>query len=243
MGNGVEGEAIEGSVTVKRRIFILVNGILCWPNSHLWNFHGTTWINTHTDHSAQNLMYFCTAVGRRFHQQARIARLVALLEAYRGWEIYGIGHSNGCDIWVKALAQSDYPRIEALHLVSGACVADFNKNGLNGALLDGTIGRVAVYCGGQDKALLVASTWLGRALGYGCLGLHGPKNVDPLITPDRCAKVVWPTFGHSTCWQPENFQRTMQHLVADENPTGTVVATPQPPTATETPSVITEKHE
>lgn len=159
--------------------------------------------------------YFCTAIGRAFRQGARITNLGRLLGNYgpevdRGLEIHLVGHSNGAAVILGVF--SDYPdtHISKLHLVCPACEADFNRNCLN-QLLDSNIGEVRVYLGGQDKALRLAHTIFGKLLGYGDLGLHGPQNVLPSVQ-SRVKVIRWLDYGHSTCWETQNFADTMGYF-------------------------------
>lgn len=198
---------------MKKSVIIFVNGILTFPgDTRDWNYRAVVWAHLKTELHAQAVEYFCGPIGRAFGQRKRAAKIVELLQAYADWDIILVGHSNGCAVILKALASTlVYPHIKAIHLVSGACEADFVRNGLNEAIEDGRVGFVGVYCGGKDLALRLASRWLGRALGYGVLGLHGPRNVSPNAR-DSVGELTWPSFGHSDCWLPEHFDRTMKHF-------------------------------
>jgi hypothetical protein len=200
---------------VKKRIYLFINGILSWPgDSHGWATRAVTFFNVRTPHKGQADLYFCTAIGRAWHQGRRIQSFVDLLRWYvdDGWEIVVAAHSNGCDIALHGLALAQFPKVQALHLFSGACSADFHRNGLNYALESGQLGSCAVYCGGQDKALKFASH-AGRWLGYGTLGLTGPENMLPGVSGlVRVVKV--PDFGHSDWWADENFVSSMDFILA-----------------------------
>lgn len=198
---------------MKKQIVIFINGILTWPgNNRDWNYRAVVWTQINTEFRTVAVEYFCGPIGRAFGQRKRAAKITQLLQAYAGWEITLVGHSNGCAVILAALAASlVYPNIKAIHLVSGACEADFVRNGLNEAIEDGRVGMVGVYVGKKDMALRLASHWLGRMLGYGVLGLHGPRNV----SAEAAGSVVvleWPEFGHSDAWRPEHFDRTMRHF-------------------------------
>ena len=189
-----------------------------WPNdAKLWDGRAATWFNVNmgnvdTDRSD----YFCTAIGRRFHQQRRIDRAKAVIGTYLGrWDMTIACHSNGDDIILKALAQLKWPRVENLHLISGACEADFDRNGLNVALANGKIGNVSVYVAGKDKALGFVG-WFkpARWLGYGTLGLKGPMNVEEHVK-SMVMTVFKPAYGHGD-WFTEgaNFEETMRWVAA-----------------------------
>ena len=200
------------------RVYIYVHGILSnAADSRVWDHRAVTWTNKFTRHKGDNLPYICGPITRAFHQQARIDNLVLLLREYEGCELVLAAHSNGCAIVLKALADADYPRIRHLHLFNAACQADFQANGLNGALRRGAIGQVSVYMAGQDRALRLVSWFrLARLLGYGTLGLVGPQNVAPearrLTTDVKTG--VWKGYGHSSCWSVYNFDDTMGLITA-----------------------------
>ncbi len=192
-------------------------GILQWPNdARNWRGRACTWTNLNRpDIEQDSLEYFCTAITRAFHQGRRVRRLANLLKEYAGWSVSIAGHSNGCDIIVRALSKlrREHHRItlETVHLACGACHADFQANGLNMGLLTKQIGKVYVYVAGRDKALALAGSWLGRILGYGTLGLHGPLEVQEAVK-ERVGTMQWPEYGHSTCFHPKHFDATMGHF-------------------------------
>lgn len=195
---------------MKKRIYIFVNGILTRPgDSRNWNLRAVNWIHLNTVDRANLVEYFCTPIGRAFGQKHRAEKLAYCLAQYADWEIILVGHSNGCDVILRALALLEWPRIEAVHLVSAACDEDFRVNGLNDALETDRIGRVFVWMSGRDSALHVARCWLGRMLGYGTLGLDGPQNV---TEPARSRLTVnkWPARDHSDCFKPYCFSDTMR---------------------------------
>lgn len=201
---------------MKKRVYIFVNGIMCRPgDAHGWNGRAVTWIHLNTGDRAEKLEYFCDPIGRAFFQKQRAEKLAELLTKYAGWEIILVGHSNGTDLILKALALLNWPPIKVVHLVSAACEADFTKNGLSQALMLKDIGSVHVWMSGRDSALHLAKCELGRWLGYGTLGIDGPKNVresvKDLVMPHR-----WPALDHSDCFKPYNFDTTMRGFCAPE---------------------------
>lgn len=199
----------------KIQIVICVNGILKWPwDWSCWNFRTCVWAHKYTEVRALAVEYFCGVFGRAFCQGRRARKITELLQAYGGdeFEITLVGHSNGCAVILAALdASLVWPKVKAIHLVSGACEADFNRNGLNEAIEDGRVGKVFVYVAGKDRALRLAGNWLGRLLGYGVLGLNGPLNVSAEAR-DSVGTLTAPEFGHSDWWLPEHFDRTMRHF-------------------------------
>jgi len=202
-----------------RQAFHLVNGILNFPGcSNNWNGRGVTWLHVSTEAKAEKVEYFCGPIDRAFGQKERALKLNRTLNFYRGWENHIVGHSNGAAVALAMMRDyRKWPDIEHLHLVCGACEADFEKNGLNVWMREGRIGYVTVYVGGKDLALRLAHSWAARLLGYGVMGLHGPLNVAPDVEA-RVGIVTespWADYGHSTCWDDWNFDTTMRTLAKD----------------------------
>lgn len=189
-----------------RTVYILVNGILTFPGeSDNWNGKGVTWVHLNTPHKAEKIEYFVGPISRVLGQKERSRKLIKTLTYYQGWDIVLVGHSNGCDVILDALSEMGWPRIEALHLISAACEADFNKNGLN--VNQGQIGQVHVYMAAKDWALQLADTFTGRLFGYGALGKSGPINDERWV-----ATFYEPQFGHSDWFHDDHFETTMRAL-------------------------------
>jgi hypothetical protein len=192
----------------RKRVVIYVNGILTIPgNGRNWTGRAVTYTHLHADDLyAEKLEYFVGVLGRSLGQAGRAAKLATMLRYYEGWEITLVGHSNGCDVILDALRSMGWPEIHALHLISGACDPDFDKNGLNAS--GRRIGRICVYIAGADWALSLASTWAGKLLGYGDLGRRGPVNARRLV------EVVREPFGHSDWFADERLDETMAFVLA-----------------------------
>jgi len=214
-----------------RQAFHLVNGILNFPGcSKNWNGRGVTWL--HTDETAlplearaEKVEYLCGPVDRVLGQKERAHKLFLTLDRYHGWANTLAGHSNGADVILTMMRDyHGWPTIQRLHLICGATNADFEKNGLNAWLRAERVHEVFVYVAGKDLALRLAHTLLGKLLGYGTLGLHGPRNVATDV--DARVQTIWAgpwiNYGHSDCWAPRNFARTMRQLagVTDGIPAG-----------------------
>jgi hypothetical protein len=203
-----------------RTIYLFVNGIATWPGNFTnWNKRAVTFTHTQTDDRAEAFEYFCTAFTRPFREDERTKHFARALREYSrlGWNIVCVGHSNGCDVILDGLRRAGWPRVEAVHLVCGACEADFWKNGLNTQLERGRVGKVFVYCAAKDWALWLAHSFTGKLLGYGTLGQHGAQNVYERVQ-DRVGQLWWRDFGHSTCWLPDNFHATMKHFFPGMSP-------------------------
>lgn len=211
-------------------LYIFVNGILNKPGAHNgWTDRAVSWVHQHTGHQAEKFEYLTGALTRRFTQNLHAVALRSLINSYKGRPIHLVGHSNGCDIIVRALTgEPMLAQIASVHLIAGACEADFEKNGLNRLLLDSKVGRVAIYVGGQDKAMRAARVsqwvvgWLG--LGFGTMGLTGPKNVDRALAVNvgqfsevfmlsaEVTVINEPKFGHSTFFDKAHFEETMRRV-------------------------------
>lgn len=194
-------------MSVRPRVYILVNGIMNWPGDWKdWNVKACPLVNALAavnkwNMVADRLEYFCGPIGRAFGQRRRARKLKRMVEAYRGThDLVLVGHSNGCDLVLDALKMMGWPRVEELHLFSGACQADFRKNGLNDAIVDGRVGHVSVYVAGKDVWLRLAHTLVGRWLGYGTLGLSGPTDMSAAAQV-KVELFTEPSFGHSTWWR------------------------------------------
>jgi hypothetical protein len=200
---------------MKKKIYILVNGILNFPgDAKDWNALGVTFIHLAGAGMAEKLEYFCGPVSRAFGQDHRANKLADLIHQYAdaGFEIVLVGHSNGCDVILDSLKQLMWPVVSELHLFSGACEADYNKNGLNKAIQEKTVGKVFVYVAGKDVWLRAANCFAGRLLGYGVLGLNGPLNATNIAATQV---ITEPDYGHSTWWEPMNFQRSLNRVLGE----------------------------
>jgi len=203
------------------RFYLYLNGILTRPEDrHSWTDRAVTWTESHYGHLADRYEYFSDALTRRLFQAARVRDCSTRLQQYSGVERIVVGHSNGADIACRLLQLEDDPttphlQLTSLHLLAPAAEADFEKNGLNHALLTGRLGHVHLYCSRTDTALRLAqaSQLLGfLGLGYGSLGRTGPRNVDPRIA-DRITLTWRDDFGHSTWFTPAEFARTMSSII------------------------------
>ena len=199
--------------------FFFVRGIAGHASDFMeWQWRAADWCNQNTPHKARTISYSTEFWSVWIRRKWRARRLARVLRGYSvlDWRLVLVGHSEGTVLILDALRAAGWPRVEALHLVCGACDADFERNGINWALRSGAIGKVHVYIGGNDQAMWWENLVLGRLL-FGIsdrsypLGLHGPKNVSVQYKD----KVVvhrespWDEYGHSTCWDKANFDKTM----------------------------------
>lgn len=195
-----------------RTIIIFVNGILNSPeNVDSWTDHAVEWVNNKTDSKADKMEYRSGVLTRRWFQSARVENLQSICKKYVGNKIVLVGHSNGCDI-IQRLIAKGFPKINEIHLIAAASEADFKKNGFNHALKLNKVEKIFVYMSPIDEALKKAkwSTilfgWLG--LGYGYLGLVGPKNE----SSEFFGRVIVhkEDMGHSQWFSKKNFDNTMR---------------------------------
>lgn len=186
---------------------MFVNGILNFPgHAENWNGRAVTWTHQHSDHRAEKFEYLVGPVDRALGQKHRAEKLAALLRGYgeKGFDIVLVGHSNGCDVICDALQKSPCKAMSHMHLLSAACDADFGSNGLNAVTCPITVWRAT-----QDRALKLAGNPFGRLLGYGTLGLDGPKN------NTRHVEVIDKPFGHSGWFAGQELDRTLERIVDD----------------------------
>ena len=126
---------------------------------------------------------------------SRAKRLAKLINETPGF-IRFVGHSNGNEEFVQALKHIKRP-VDEVHMVAAACSSDFEANGLNRTPW---VKKLFIHRGECDTVLAgparwsrMFGGWLG--LGFGDLGLVGPKNAKREFEDH-----VYPGFGHSTFW-------------------------------------------
>lgn len=197
-----------------------VNGILNWPtDADGWTDRAVTMAHLHLGRHAEKIENFTGVMTRMLRQQRKAELLAKVAFKYldAGWRVVMRGHSNGCDIIRRAAmgmaANTRAARIECAHLIAPAVDADFNRNGFNELLGNGTIKRL-VICGSRNDGALKAARITSPLLnllgnGYGTLGLGGPENVFPAVR----ARVFthWnDEFGHSDWLTKDRLLETMR---------------------------------
>jgi pimeloyl-ACP methyl ester carboxylesterase len=197
------------------RVFIYIPGILQRPDGpDDWADAAVAWTQNHARALADRYEYCSPALFRSWGQAKRCKELRRLVEMYRGCRINLVGHSNGCELACRMLRECGDISVDGLHLIAGACDASFEANGLNAALIDGRVGTVHTYGSPNDEVLNKwarwsrwAAKWIG--LGYGELGLVGPKEVSPLAMALTHAR--WQVgYGHSTWFEPDKIEGTLR---------------------------------
>jgi hypothetical protein len=219
----VEMERVDGRMkSAMNTIVLFENGINSIPsNWTFWPNRAIAWTHQNTPYKAQSLEYLAGAVLGHFRHKSLANQFADLLRTYsvQDWEIIIVAHSNGTRIVVEGMAAAGWPKVKAVHLVCGACDADFSRTNLNGALTLGRIGSVHCYMAGKDKAMRIEDNVFGKWL-FGIrtkdkpLGLVGPQNVtQSLLVSGRVTSTPWPDYGHSDCWLPDNFDKTMRQFL------------------------------
>lgn len=202
---------------MSQRIYIFANGILNFPrSSHGWTDRAVIWCEQR-GLLAGKFEYFCPALTRRIWQGWNTEKLVDKLAEHRDRPITLVAHSNGCELVCRAMRRAIVEGVR-IHFLSPATDASFDRNGLNQAMSDGRVESAAIHWGGRDRAMwfawlsLKAFGWLG--LGYGTLGLTGPKNVSPEHS-QRVLSHCEPSFGHSSWFAALWFEQTMRAVTYD----------------------------
>lgn len=209
-----------------KTIVLFERGINGWQSIfgewHQWPNLAVAWTHKHTEFRAQTLVYFTGPIFAGLTRRWRSLQFSQLIRQYscHDWRIIISAHSEGTATALKALRLAGWPRIESLHLLCGACDADWNRNGLNWALKTGAVGQVHYYIAGKDQAMHAENTWLGKLFfdlprRARPLGLTGPRNVDEAVE----SRVIehktspWNHFNHSECWDSSHFNDTMRCLL------------------------------
>ena len=191
-------------------VVVFVPGILTWPGAaRNWSGRAVTWTHINTPHKAEKVEYLSgPGASRILGQRNRVRKLARTLEFYRGFEITLVGHSNGCSVILEALRTAALVGIRAHRLVFVAptCDEDCERNGINGLMRRGKVGRLEVLMGGRDWQARLAGSWLGRLFGYGRMGVTGPVG----CVPGRSDVIRCADWGHSDWWGPGGHLRDQQ---------------------------------
>lgn len=200
---------------MKDLYYIFIEGVHGNPeSSDEWTDRAEAYVeNFCSKCKATRLEYKSDLVFRRMGQEERVDNLETILKRLDGHKIVLVAHSNGGDIVERLMKRKNF-FIEEIHLIASASEKDFEKNGFNRTLTMGIIKKIFVYWSKKDAALKKAKwssfllSWLG--LGYGYLGLVGPKNVDKAI--DHRVESTQYDFGHSDYFDSENFGPLMKKI-------------------------------
>lgn len=201
---------------MSEKVYIYVNGILNNPGSaDNWTDRAVTWTHTEAGYYAEKFEYFTDIFFTRFRQGYRARKLARMISFYRGWDIVLVGHSNGCDVILKALDVIDGAvPVSQLHLIAGACEEDIAKNGLRFRLERRDVRHVYLYLGGRDEVMKLnyrIEKYLPFNLGYGTMGHLSPEKAREMYGDE--STLYQHKFGHSTWWNDDIFDITMQQIV------------------------------
>lgn len=168
---------------MKKPYYVFIPGIFGDPeNPEEWTDRAETYVELNCEGcSATTLPYKSDAIFRRMGQEERVNNLEKVLTRIESRKLILVAHSNGGDI-VERIVKRKLFDFEEIHLIGSAGEGDFTKNGFNEALKESHVKKIFVYWSKKDKALQKAKwssyflSWIG--LGYGYLGLTGPKKVN-----------------------------------------------------------------
>src|ERR1017187_5840381 len=125
---------------MKKTVFLFEHGVSNlpsrwreWCNLAIAHVHQKKWKSYHC---AQTLFYITTPLTVWIKDKKRFSAFSKMLLGYvnKNFRIICAGHSNGARIILEGLKKAKWPRVEEIHLLCGACNADFDENGLNQAL-------------------------------------------------------------------------------------------------------------
>lgn len=215
---------------MSNRHYLFINGINSDPENHSgWQYMAERWVLKRTQDRADTYSYAVRTSTRWVYQAGHVKEACRCLLESVGptTEVVLVGHSNGAAVVCAMLDCIKPYRIAEVHLIAGAVDEDCDHNGLNAAVARGQLGRVVCYCSEVDEALKWAGVsqklfgWtrnLNRrwskfpALGYGYLGLVGPKKMS--LETQRATTEVWRPFAHSQWFSVNHFDGVMEYVTS-----------------------------
>lgn len=200
---------------MKKPYYVFIGGILGDPESaNEFSDKAEAYVEMNVKGAhATTLPYRSDVVFRRMGQEERVNNLDLILSRLDGRKIILVSFSNGGDI-VERMTKRNKFEIEEIHLVASASENDFRKNGYNKALSEDMINKMFVYYSKKDKALQKAKwssyllSWVG--LGYGFLGLTGPRNLLGRFK-HRVAALEY-DLDHNEYFNSDNFPKLMKQI-------------------------------
>lgn len=211
-----------------RTVIVFVPGILSWPGTaEGWTDRAVTWTHGHTDARAEKFEYWSGIIFRRLRQDWRAAHLANLLSFYHSFgyqSVNLVGHSNGCDVILRALRKSPQ-NVDSIHFVAPACDTNEACSMFRYLRLRRFLRKVVVYIGGADRAMNVARKTFGILklwhLGYGTMGATPPAEIETALNfAGVLNSVVYePDYEHGTWFHDDReiepldpFTKTMKHI-------------------------------
>lgn len=205
-------------------LFIVVPGIWNVPGSYN-SFAGKAvrWIHRNAKRLqelhgadvvvAESREHYRPALLRWMGHRRRVHALRRQMDFARDWRKRFIMHSDGCNMGLDALRESEWPEVEQLDFISAAC--ESNLSYLE-PRLGRQIKRMRVWIGERDWPLGLAKwankLYIGRPFGFGTLGLDGIRGVMPGIKEQFTEEIRRPDFGHSDWFKDQHFDATMEKL-------------------------------
>lgn len=200
---------------MKKPYYIFIGGILGDPESaNEWTDKAESYVEMNCEGcGATTLPYHSDVIFRRLGQEERVDNLEIILNRLDGRPVILVAFSNGGDLVERIVKRKKF-NIEQIHLIAAASESDFRKNGFNHALNTQMVKKIFVYYSKKDRALQGAkwssylASWLG--LGYGFLGLTGPKYVTKRLLY-RVGSIPY-ELDHSEYFNCENFTKLMKRI-------------------------------
>lgn len=209
-----------------RWVVIVINGILAWPgNSHGWTDRAVTLIHQLARWFpcpviAEKYEYFRGVLFRWLWRQELVDDIAGQMDSYHagGDRVCVVAHSNGCDLALRAVRDTG-ARGVVLHLIAGAADPDFEANGLNRLIENGTVARVHWWRCGRDVAL----NWLAPATRFatakragfqsgGAIQDESNYRIDQSVR-SKVAFHDFPDLGHSDLLSVERLERTLAKIL------------------------------
>lgn len=203
----------------QRTILFVINGIESDPsNLRGWTDNFATSLNVNSPDWVQveKFEYLVRFWNRWFKQNGLAKELIAKIKYYleAGYRVVLVGHSNGCDLIVRALKET---KVDSIHLFAAAAwEKDFEA-----AIEAKQVRRIHLYGSPDDFALKTASFTskflkvisFGK-LGYGSMGL---KNTLAEKYPDIVKDHSIKGYGHSTWFiKGPHYDYTIALLIKNE---------------------------
>lgn len=190
---------------MNRTAYIFVPGILNVPaSSSEWTDRAVTWIHTRQAcECAEKFEYLALPLSRYLLAEHRAQKLADLMDRYpvESFSLVVAGHSNGCDVILRALWKAKRPA-NFVHFFSPAIAVNPITHRLHRLIREGRIGFLRLYLAARD-----------RVLDNGFLGGAGAEAVRAQFADENHTTVsVEPTFGHNAWWKPEIFDASMARI-------------------------------
>lgn len=199
-----------------RNVIFFVNGVRTWPGRvDNWTGRATTHVLSHPEYGAvaEKVEYFTFAMTRSLLQGRRAGKMIKCMSHFPPdkWDRHVVAHSNGADVAIDAIQRSG-EKIKTLLLFSPAIDWDCLKNGLHDIYSSGLVLYAPhLFIAGKDLPLKWAGTFFGKMLGYGYLGLKGPK--PGTFGYSGGMPITYEAdYGHSDWFNSKNFDATMRDI-------------------------------